>query len=647
MRTLTPEQFKKTYGDKSLVGFKQPIKEPGYFQRVGQGIKETFTGLGQDLQTQADVLAKPDNLGEDIVALGRGGLRTAGAFAKGALTPVMEAPGIKQATEFVGEQIADTAPMQKFAEWAGRHPEAAKDIENTLDIAGLLGTASSVKPLVKGVAKGVKVAGEQVGKTAQTIAKSAQVKAPQISQNIMNRVARLNPTDEIKFKNVAGKSPGQYLVDTGNFGAPDKILSREATKFIESKSLVDDALAKLPGEYQVNPVDDALKLLSQKGAKVSTPGVKAPFIDRVAELMAKHQAQGLNMSEINEVKRLFEREIKLGYNKMLKPNLVQKATNVDSAIRKWQFNKADYLGFKNIGEMNRQTQISKFLINKLGDKVIGQQALNNITLTDWVILSGGDPAAIGGFLTKKFFSSPAIQAKIAKLLHGETGESGIITPEISLQPEYLGQKALPAGNIQKGVYPSTGTSIPSAPTTFEPQASNVPPKKFLDIKVLQNIENLTPDEMNIPIRSLNLTPKNLLRLGIRYLKEKKLIPTTSDPTKRAKTIPIFKPSSPLAQEVGKGKLLTKEEMIKRGAGGHLNSAVEIEIPLSKIDGREPIPAMAGGYKKGRQITQPIETRYDPETDKFILYAGNHRVRQAEINGQKTIKAFVEMPKAKK
>ena len=193
MQKISAEQFKKQYGKDAYSGYKKPTQQPGYFQRVGTSLKETATGLGQDIQKQAEVGGQAQNRGdylEEAVALGRGGLRSAGAFAKSALTPLMEAPGIKQAAEFVGEKIADTAPMQKFAEWAGRHPEAAKDIEDTLDIAGLLGTASTVKPLVNGVTKGAKMVGKQatqVGgkiaeKTATVTGKLKGVTAPLVEE---------------------------------------------------------------------------------------------------------------------------------------------------------------------------------------------------------------------------------------------------------------------------------------------------------------------------------------------------------------------------------------------------------------------------------------------------------------------------------
>ena len=87
--------------------------------------------------------------------------------------------------------------------------------------------------------------------------------------------------------------------------------------------------------------------------------------------------------------------------------------------------------------------------------------------------------------------------------------------------------------------------------------------------------------------------------------------------------------------------VTKQQMLDRGAEGNLNSAVEIQMPISRIEGLEPIPAMEGGYVPGRLITQPVEIRYEKDLDQFILYAGNHRVQQARINGQSTVPAFVE------
>lgn len=161
MKTISAKQFEELYGTEAKNFFTQTEeKKAGYLQRVRESITQTGKDLASDLQTQADTAAVTPGA-KKLLSIGRGGLRTAGAFAEAALTPVMEAPGIKQATEFVGEKISETTPIKKYAEWAQKHPEAAKDIENTLDIAGLFGAQS---------------AGKAIGKTANQVARSTASK---------------------------------------------------------------------------------------------------------------------------------------------------------------------------------------------------------------------------------------------------------------------------------------------------------------------------------------------------------------------------------------------------------------------------------------------------------------------------------------
>jgi len=138
------------------------------------------------------------------------------------------------------------------------------------------------------------------------------------------------------------------------------------------------------------------------------------------------------MGEINMVKRLYEKNVKLGYNKMMNADKVEQATNIDNSLRNWQVNQAQELGFNNIAELNKQTQISKFLIDKLGDQVVGQNGLNGIGLTDWIVLGGGNPQAVAGFLTKKFFSSKSVQAKIAEYLNKGKDVNGIIKADVGI-----------------------------------------------------------------------------------------------------------------------------------------------------------------------------------------------------------------------
>lgn len=89
--------------------------------------------------------------------------------------------------------------------------------------------------------------------------------------------------------------------------------------------------------------------------------------------------------------------------------------------------------------------------------------------------------------------------------------------------------------------------------------------------------------------------------------------------------------------------ISKAQMIARGADGHLSTAKERYIPLQLVDGREPTPGASDdeGYVKGRQIKTPIEVQFNKDEGVYYLYGGNHRVTQAELNGDRYIWAFVE------
>lgn len=272
------------------------------------------------------------------------------------------------------------------------------------------------------------------------------------AESIMNRVARVKPNEARAFEDMSGKTIGKYLVETGNFGTPDNIVAKEAQKFAKSVADVDKAFDSLPGTYKPQEVIDVLESSVERLGKVKSKEVK-----RATELLNKAKAEGLNMAEINEAKRLFERNVKLAYNKAINPDQVALATNMDNALREWQFAQADMLGFSNIGEMNLQTRMSKHIVNSLGGKIVDNALLNGISLSDWIMLSGGNPAAVGGLLTKRLFSDPGVQAKIAKMLTNVEAK-GAIVPKIG-ETKFL---RLEAGKTK---IPTTsgGSTIPVAP----------------------------------------------------------------------------------------------------------------------------------------------------------------------------------------
>jgi len=294
--TLTKTQFNQ------LTQALNQRKQPGYFQRVGTGLKETFTGLGQDLQTQAETIAGED-LQEDpsrtkqAIALGRGGLRTVGAVARAAFTPVMEAPGIKQAGEFIGEQLADTAPMQKFAEWSERHPEAAKDIMDTLDIASLIGTGPAVKPL----AKGAKVATAKAGQVARDVGTKTVATTQKVTQPIQKFSAPLieeaKRIPERMSTNVAQKQAIQQTINQ----LPTKV-ARQAAQ--DGLDVVDvKRLYQLPKSQKVPLKKLATVVKDFAEGKTKTNPIEVvgkPIVDRLKELESSKGTIGQKLGQAAE-----------------------------------------------------------------------------------------------------------------------------------------------------------------------------------------------------------------------------------------------------------------------------------------------------------------------------------------------------------
>lgn len=356
-------------------------------------------------------------------------------LGKTILTPEAE-QSLKEKVQPVAETVMSIPAVQNLIkDYETMTPEQKRDVDALFGVGSLATELASLGIGGRGIQAGKQFVGEgtkKVGnlarqtqellggitKTGTDGIREATTKAISPA-NIMQRVARITKGKQAKFEQMAGESVGDYLVNRGIFGNIDEITSKLYNRFTTSKSTADDALDTLKGTYTPTPVKTALKELLSHETKVSTPGALSKDFKRVRELSNKLGGEGLSMSEINEVKRLYEKNVKLDFLKQNLPESVSRANNIDSAIRNWQFGQAEKLGLKNLPDINRETRLAKQLLDDLGKEYAGSAGNNAITLSDWVILSGGDPTAIGGFLAKKTLSSKGVQSSIAKKLSGE------------------------------------------------------------------------------------------------------------------------------------------------------------------------------------------------------------------------------------
>lgn len=639
MATISSQEFFKSGGVR-VVGNEQSVQEDEskngatFFQRVGQDISQGFK------QAKVDV----NNPDSNRSALSKG-VAAVSDIAGAVMSPVSEAPGFKQVGELfskginlAGEQLAKLYSPEFKASLANMTPEQYQQATQPLQDLANAGNIANTILLAKGGQKGTQLAKNTTsnlknkindilppdgGAGAITTIKSMVVPD---SAGIMNRVARLKPTDATKFENLAGQSHGDYLAKTGNFGSPDKIISTEAIKFAQTITAKDGALAKLPGLYKDGSITDALQGLLEKAKSTSGENIKSPYLSQVESWVAKNKSTGLTMEDINNVKRLYEKEVKLGYNKLTNGDKVAQATNIDSALRKFQDTTAKNLGFTNLPELNKQIQLSKFIIDKLGDQIVGKNGLNSIGLTDWVILAGGDPTAVGAFLTKKFFSSKGVQSKIAEMLSkGETKATPV--PNTVITPE----------NINRSVNPQ-GFKALNAPKEGSPQ-------KQIDTPINQPSRKAIEQGTEIVPKTSSSQSQSVLKTKVRKASPKS---TTKGLKVKGETP---KQLEPLLQEAKKYK--SAEEFVSNYKNnpkiqaiihqGETPEVVKIkDLFLSEDTGTAKLGFGKGIEAKnltpGRKVEEPILV-----LGKNTVIDGHTRIQQAIANGEDTVKIYRVKP----
>ncbi len=440
MQTFSPEQFKQKFGEQAYGSFGQTTAQsPSFGSQISSAFKSGFDQSRQGYES-AVAAKNPLQLLEGSAKMTAGAVNAAFSPLAPVFSPI--GAGIDTGIEKTG--ITDNPTFQRFASSkAGEMTSrAVEDVSNLNTIAGAV-AGMKVPEKFPSMARPKAL----VGETIPVIKNKVSDVVSNQPAKIMQRVARIPKGAQAKFEKVAEESVGEYLVKRNIYGSVDDISTQLYDRFTKSKATADAALEQLPGVYKPPAVRTALDELFAREKRVSSDGAISPDLPSVKNLLMKFDRDGLTMADINEAKRLYERNIRTDYLKSIatKPEGVARATNIDTAIRRWQFNQAEKLGLKNLPAINKETQLSKALMDSLGKEYSGQAGNNAMSLTDWIMLSGGDPTAISGFLVKKTFSSKVVQSAIAKYLNKGNPTMGEVGAEISPTIESGLRKGFPQG----------------------------------------------------------------------------------------------------------------------------------------------------------------------------------------------------------
>jgi len=413
----------------------------GYKQGEESVPAETARAISSTIQSQGQKMAEePSIVGKTAVAL-ESPLKVGADVARGvvkAAEPIMKP--ISKAISAGADILQKTLPKDTLNEigielqTAGKNIESLKDkvgsevfqsLKDTFDLLSTFYVGGKGATLTTKTAEATKSVVENIVKTGTEAlvnagVKTAEVIAPKtkgLSESIIANINRLNPLKRKEFVAQQGISAEKWLIERGIVGTREKTIEELANRFKTLRENVDNALDKIPGQYKDSRItivaDEAAEFAAQTESKLS---------GRIAELANKAKNEGLTTSEINEVKRFYERNIKTGYKKdaTKTSEQIQRATNRDSGIRESLLEIADKNGFTNLREINKEIQASKFLGDEIAGKMEGQGANNLMTLTDWIAITPGaiDPTFLSGFVTKKLLSTETARAFAAKALAG-------------------------------------------------------------------------------------------------------------------------------------------------------------------------------------------------------------------------------------
>jgi uncharacterized protein YnzC (UPF0291/DUF896 family) len=455
----------KKYGI-DLTPFRPAPAEPTLASKLGQRGKDlvnaatTFGTLGANT---VDPNTIPEN--KNLAALGglaqagMAPMKAAGAIG-GAVGDVvgagLKATGLDKVIRDFATPVAQSDVAQGAIKAFQSLPAEYQDYLKTgMDASNLVGLGIGKKAVTTGVEAGVNAIKPVVDTATGLVAKGAEKVLP-TSESIMQRVARIPKGEQAKFQKLTGKSVGQFLDETGNYGTPDKIIEKLYNDFTQSKNTADNALAQIPGEYKSDAVTTALKELEGKVQRTSSPGAPDADLSRVNELVAKEKTSGLTMTEVNEVKRIYERRVRLDYLKSNVAEDVTRANNVDNALRNWQFTEAEKAGLTNLPEINKFTQANRQLMDALGKEQAGIGGNNALGLTDAILLAGGSPESIASLLTKKVFSDKGVQSFVAKNISKNPIKKGVPEANFKSSTQVLPQS-------QEKVLQSSAQSTPTTP----------------------------------------------------------------------------------------------------------------------------------------------------------------------------------------
>lgn len=425
MEYISPEQFKKKYGDikPQKTNFAQRTKSA-----FGQGLNTVTEGVQQFTRGSN---GSPLPLVEGVRKLGQGLSQAAFSPVSAALEPALK-PTIGRGLNYVADKVGSNPSIQKFANSkAGMATSrVAENIAGYADIAGTVGGLMAAPKAINAVTSTAKQTANKVGDIATQGVKPLEGAVsgliPNRSQIVNSQVAKAFDLTQGDVKNLflsTGNDVGEFVAKNNLIGKTVDESVDLINKFKQANyDAVRSKIAEVSNAYrptQVPRFREALNVLFTQTA--DTPGLQ----QAISEISSLIKKRAIKLTDVQRVKELIDDHFSLykATGDVKEGVMKQGLSNIRKDIRQFIENEVKSKTGADIKALNNSVATSKGLLDAIEARSTRGLTRYNIGLRDLGIFAGG--GVFGGPLTgaalvfgKKILENPSVRLRIAKWLDG-------------------------------------------------------------------------------------------------------------------------------------------------------------------------------------------------------------------------------------
>jgi hypothetical protein len=284
--------------------------------------------------------------------------------------------------------------------------------------------ADATPQAVKNVASGVKeVADVGVAKVGSVVEPVIQtgvdvVKKTYTPERALQSTNKMTKKQIIDFTSInKGKTPSEWLIERDLIDTPENTVESLVARADEAKKILDESLSKVEGTYKTPELLSVpIQELREQFTKTRPfGGEDVTAINSYAKKV--ESGEGLTLSEVNNLKRIYERNVKVNYLKDNNAIGIDRANEIDSNLRNFVRDEGAKAGVPAVARLSNEIQSSHSLANNIANWVEGSASNNLVSLTDYILLGGSVADVKTGFALsfgKKLLSQPKLKVWFVK-----------------------------------------------------------------------------------------------------------------------------------------------------------------------------------------------------------------------------------------